>query len=65
MGGSREGVAHQMQLLDFSLLGNFQGVIHLNAKVPNGALQLGVPEKQLYGAQVLGTAIDQCGLGAA
>jgi hypothetical protein len=35
------------------LLGEFQRVIHLDAEVSNGALQLGVAKQELNGSQVL------------
>ena len=48
---------------DFRLLGYFEGVIDLDAEVPHCRLQLGMPEQQLHGAQVLGPPIDQRRLG--
>lgn len=46
------------------LLGDLQGVIHLNAEVSHGRLQLGVSEQQLHRPKVLGAPIDQRRLGA-
>jgi len=39
--------------LDFSLLRNFQRVIHLDAEVSDRAFQLGMPKQQLNGPQIL------------
>jgi hypothetical protein len=47
------------------LFGHLECVIDLDAKVSRGALDLGVPEQQLHGTQVAGSAIDQRGLGSA
>ena len=44
---------------DFGLLRNFQCVIHLDAEITHGRLELGVAQKQLHGAQVLRSPIDQ------
>lgn len=35
---------------DLRLLGDLQGVIDLDAEVPHGRLELGVPQEQLHGA---------------
>lgn len=51
-------------LLDFSLVGHLERVIHFDPKIPDGALELRVPEEQLHGTKVLRAAIDQGGLGA-
>lgn len=48
---------------DFRLLGDFEGVINLDAQVFHGRLKLGVTEQQLHSTQVLGAPIDQCRLG--
>ncbi len=45
--------------LYLGLLGHFQRVVYLNAGVPDRALQLGVPKKELDGSQVFGPALDQ------
>ena len=50
---------------DFRLLGDFEGVIDLDAQVSHGRLQLGVPEQKLHGSEVLGASIDQRRLGPA
>ena len=42
-----------------SLLGDLQGIVDFDAKVPDGRLELRMPEEQLNGAQVLGAAVDQ------
>lgn len=48
---------------DLRLLGDLQGIIDLDAKVPHRRLQLGVPKEQLYGSEVLRAPIDQRRLG--
>ena len=45
--------------LDFSLFRDLQRVIHLDPKVSDCALQLGVAEQKLDGPQVLGSLVDQ------
>lgn len=50
---------------DFRLLGDLKGVIYLDAEIPYGRLQLGVPQEQLHCTQVLGAPIDQRRLGPA
>jgi len=47
------------------LLGNCECVIHLDAKKANRALDLAVPKKQLYGAQIARSAVDQRRLSSA
>ena len=49
---------------DVDLFGDGKGVINLNAKIPHGALDLGVAEQQLHGTEVAGSAVDQCRLGS-
>ena len=49
---------------DFGLLGHLQSIIHFNAKVTHGALQLGVAKKQLHRPQVFRPSIDQGCLGS-
>ncbi len=48
---------------DFSLLRDLQGVIHLDAEVTHGGLELEVTQKQLHGARVLRSPIDERRLG--
>jgi len=36
-----------------------KGIIDLDAKVPDGAIDLCVPEQKLHGAQIAGTPVDQ------
>jgi hypothetical protein len=51
-----------------SALGPFshlQRVIHLDAKVSDGALKFAVTKQELYGPQVFRTPVDQCRLGSA
>ena len=50
---------------DVDFLSDLDGVVNLDAEVADGALDLGVPEQQLHGAQVAGSPIDQRGLGPA
>jgi hypothetical protein len=52
------------QPLNLCLLRDFEGVINLDAKIANSALELGVPEEQLDRSDVLGTLVDQSGFGA-
>ena len=47
------------------LLRNGNGIIHLDAEVSHGALDLGVAEKQLDGPQIARASVDQCCLGSA
>jgi hypothetical protein len=44
---------------DVNLLGNSEGVVYLNAQVPNGALNLSVTKKQLNCSQITSAPIDQ------
>lgn len=48
---------------NLSLLGHFQRIIDLDAKVAHGALQFGVAKKQLHGTQVFCAPVDQRSLG--
>ena len=47
------------------LLCDCQGIIHFNAKIPNGAFDLFVTKKQLYRSQIARASIDQRRLGSA
>jgi hypothetical protein len=40
-----------------------EGVVDLDAEISDGTLDLGMPQKELYGSQVAGSAIDQGRLG--
>ena len=40
-----------------------QGIVDFNAQVPDGALQLGMPEQKLYRPKVAGLSVDMCRLG--
>ena len=42
-----------------------EGVIDLDAEISNGALDLNMSQKELYGSQLAGSAIDQGRLGPA
>lgn len=60
--GGRPALGMKRPPTDFSdlcLLRNLERVVHLDAKVPDSRLQLGVPEQQLDGTQVLGPPINQ------
>jgi hypothetical protein len=45
-------------VLHLCLLSYFKRIVNLNAKVANGALQLGMFQKKLDGSQVLRLPID-------
>ena len=47
-------------LIDFCLLGYFQRIIHLDAKITHRTFKLGMLKQQLDGSQVLGAPLDQC-----
>ena len=47
---------------DVKLLSDVESIIHLNTKIPYRALDLGVSEQQLDGAQIACPTINQCGL---
>jgi hypothetical protein len=44
---------------NLSLLGHLHSIIHLNTKVANGALQLGVAKKQLHCPKIFCPPVDQ------
>ena len=44
--------------LDLGLLRNLQSIIHLDAQIPDGTLQLGMTKQQLNGPQVLRAFVD-------
>ena len=48
---------------DIDLFGYRDSVIHLDAQVPHGALDLGVAQEELNGTQVTRASIDQGSLG--
>ena len=50
---------------DVDLLRNRKGVIHLDAKVANRALDLAVPKEQLHGSQIARAAVYQRRLSSA
>lgn len=50
---------------DVDLFCSREGVVDLDAQISNGALDLSMPQKELHGSQVAGTAIDQGRLGPA
>jgi hypothetical protein len=41
------------------LLRNAEGIIHVDAEIPDGALYLGVTEQKLHGSQIPGAAVDE------
>jgi hypothetical protein len=43
---------------DIRMLGQFKRIVDFDSKVPDGILQLGVPQQQLHGPQVLCPAVD-------
>jgi hypothetical protein len=51
--------------LDVDLPRDCQGILDFNAKLADGALQLGVAKQELNRADVAGAAVGQCRLGAA
>ena len=50
---------------DFGLLRHLQGIVNLNPQIPDGALQLGMPEQQLDGSEILRPPVNQRRLCAA
>lgn len=44
---------------DVDLFGNSQGVVHLDAQVPDGAFDLSVSEQKLNGPKIARATIDQ------
>jgi hypothetical protein len=44
--------------LEVDLLGNIQGIIYVNPKIPNGALEFRMAKEELHCAQVSSLAID-------
>src|SRR6478735_5039444 len=49
---------------DIDLLGNREGIVHLDTEIPDGAFDLSVPQEQLHGPQIARAAIDQRCLGS-
>ena len=50
-------------LLDLNLLRNQKSIVDLNSKIPNSALDLGVTQQELDGAEIAGSSIDHRGFG--
>jgi hypothetical protein len=50
---------------DVDFLRNLNGVVNLDAKVANGALDLGVAQEELHGPQVASSSVNQRGFGPA
>jgi hypothetical protein len=51
-------------LPDLGLLGDLQRIVNFDAKVSDGALQLGMPKQELNGSEVLRTLVNQRCLGS-
>ena len=51
--------------LDLGLLGHFQGVVHIDAKITDRRINFAVAEEQLNRAEILRAFVDQAGLGTA
>ena len=51
--------------LDDNLFCYCEHVVDLDAEISNGAFDFSMPNKELYGPQVAGSAINQCRLGPA
>ena len=49
---------------DVDLLRYGEGIVHIDAEIPHGALYLGVTEQKLDGAQIPGAAVDKRRLSA-
>jgi hypothetical protein len=48
--GVRQSASALPPISDVDLLRNREGIVHFNAQIPNGAFDLFVTEKQLYGS---------------
>ena len=44
---------------DVHLLGDSEGIVHLDSKVANGALDLSMAQQELDGSQVAGSSVDE------
>ena len=53
-----EAAAAGLMVSDFGLLRHLQRVIYLNAEISDCALQLSMPEQQLYGSEIPGSFVD-------
>src|SRR5262245_41335106 len=42
-----------------NLLGNGEGIVHIDAEILNSALYLGVTEQKLHGSQIPGATVDE------
>ena len=62
---SATGVEAGGRRSEVNLLGNIQGVVHLNSEISDGAFQLGVSEEKLDCTQVAGLPINLCRLRSA
>ena len=65
---SRSLIGQSMSALpsgsDVDLLGNCESIIDLDAEIPDGALDLGMPQEQLNCPQVTSSPVDQGRLGS-
>jgi hypothetical protein len=50
---------------DVDFFSNLNGIVNLDAKIANSALDLGMAQQELDRAQVAGSSIDQRGFGPA
>ena len=64
-GSDRPEGQPQTLWLYLGLFGNLQCIVNFNPQVPYGAFQLRVAQQQLHCPQVLGSPVDQGGLGPA
>jgi hypothetical protein len=48
---------------DVNLFRNGEGIIDLDAEVPDSTFDLGVTEQELHGSQITGTSVNQGCLG--
>lgn len=46
-------------MLNLHALREHQGILHINAKIANRCLDLGMAKQDLYGAQIAGLLVDE------
>ena len=49
---------------DFNLFRNQKGIVDINPKIPNSALNLGVTQKELNGPEIACSSVDHRGFGS-
>lgn len=49
---------------DLGLFSHLKSIVYLDPKIPDGALQLSVAQQQLYGPEILRSAVDERHLGS-